>query len=290
MSGKTLNDDGTANDQDWVVVPPHEGMNEASESRTSLISPIPSDYINFQLRTRFGTFSFAARPGPQRAEVTQGEQVARDDKAIPHPQEQSPLFRLPIDIRLEIYEHLLRVPPSDSNQAAKLARRSARSSSISTRLTVLLTCRRVLREAEGIFYSINRFRIESPNDFLSTLGSRRRCAMKKFTLPVISPAALLLELEHLSAAVPRLSSLYIQRMASVKYLDVSGWVVMAPQLVAKIQEMKNLTEVKILTPDSGSLLLREYEVVRKRRLDGIDLKITSAATLNRVSHFGVTSI
>ncbi|KAK4495924.1 hypothetical protein PRZ48_013192 [Zasmidium cellare] len=249
-----------AGDDEWVVLSPGEVPSAPDTRRPS--HPTKVDYLNFQLRTVLGTFSFNLRPSGQAIDGTNS-----GERPI-HQQEQSPLFRLPAELRLEIYEHVLRLPIPAA--ATNVIPRAAKGG-----LSILLTCRRALAEAEEVFYSVNRCSHENPVDFLQTLSPRRRLAITKFTMPVVSAAAMHVRLQQLHA-LPNLTSLYIQRRTSIRYLDVSGWAIMAAQIVAEIRKMEKLAEVRFLTPEATSTLT-ETEVARKEKLDGIDRKICSAA-------------
>jgi hypothetical protein len=111
------------------------------------------------------------------------------------------------------------------------------------------------------------------------LSARRRAFITKVTIPVVKPVMMLLGLQQLQA-LPNLSSVHIQRKISVRFLDISGWAVMAPQIITEVKGMPKLTEVKFLTPEASSLA--EHEYARKARLEEIDLRISDAASNREV--------
>lgn len=205
-------------DLDWPAPSPQVPSN-----------PRPSDYINCQRKTRFGTISLVARSTRQESKVPR---ASPESNKTPHPQQQSHLFCLPIDLRQEIYNHLFRLPAYGTT-ASRIVQHSLPDKT-PTILTPLLTCRLRHFEAEQIFYSIHRFFLARPADFLSTLGHRRREVIKHIILSVASPADLLHRLECLRSAIPNLTSLYIGRLSSVRFLNASEWVVMVPQIVGEI--------------------------------------------------------
>jgi hypothetical protein len=98
-------------------------------------------------------------------------------------------------------------------------------------------------------------------------------------MPVVKPVMMLLGLQQLQA-LPNLSSVHIQRKISIRFLDISGWAVMTPQIIAEVRKMTRLTEVKFLTPETASLA--EHELARKARLEEIDRRISSAASNREV--------
>ena len=78
-----------------------------------------------------------------------------------HSQLPSPLFSLPAELRLEIYNHLLTLPPSvnSTNDTCLNAVSIAWSSRPSAFLPILATCRRIHHETADLFYSLNRLYI-----------------------------------------------------------------------------------------------------------------------------------
>lgn len=255
-------DDDAGDGEDWVVLSSHR-----KDEGTFRPNSLKDAYLDLQFQTRFGTFSLFA--GPIRGDTGAVDTRTGDSE---NAQEQSIFFRLPVEIRLYLYEHLLWIPASDSAENMQHIHECNRSPG---RLTILLTCRRALKEAEGIYYSINRLRPEQPLRFLASLGVRRRFAITKFTLVVGSAASVLPRLKQLHR-LPNLTSLHVQRTASVKYQDVTSWAIMTPQLIASIREMKALKELKILTPEARDVT--EHDLARKGKLIEIDRKLLDSIT------------
>lgn len=251
--------EGTNNDEDWIVLP----CSEARERHCPVASS--NVYLDFQLRTVFGTFSFNAR---STASATCGARAEDDSE---HSQQQSPLFQLPVELRLEIYGDLLQGSATESG--LKIRQHSPVERERNS-LAILGTCRRALAEAEEIFYSSNRLLVEHPGKLWASLSLRRQSAISALTLPVRSPGSALDGLQQLRS-FHGLKSLHIQRNTSFRYQDVSSWAIMTPQLVTEIEMMERITEVKIFTPESAPLT--EHEVARKKKLEEVDRRVSNAA-------------
>ncbi|KJX97740.1 hypothetical protein TI39_contig468g00019 [Zymoseptoria brevis] len=104
-----------------------------------------------------------------------------------NPQTESPLFKIPAELRLRIYELVLSVDPpgisagitlrkdtmvdapdqiaSSQTQHPKFERYMFDGEVKPSVLSLLQTCRWINREAESIFYEINKFQMMSPEHF-----------------------------------------------------------------------------------------------------------------------------
>lgn len=115
-------------------------------------------------------------------------------------------FNIPTKIRLRIYEQHVHLPPYDEAVHVGLARRISAPTSL---LTILLTCRLMLVEAETIFCALNRLRLDTDQDlFLFTLCPRRLNAVAALELSAWSARQLLRSLQLLQC-VPKLTSLHL---------------------------------------------------------------------------------
>lgn len=149
-------------------------------------------------------------------------------------QEASPLFaKLPTEIRIYIYELLFRSSASDKGVLVRKGPGYSRPPSV---LSLLLTCRRIIKEAEKIFYATNRLIIADPA-FISHLSLVRREAVSRITILASSAAATFSLLEPLHR-FPNLTSLWIARRSKVQFIDVSSWGMMARQIVDTIHAQR----------------------------------------------------
>lgn len=190
-----------------------------------------------------------------------------DLQRIVHEQSQSPLFQLPAEIRLQIYENAFKIKQAHS--VIEIRQHPAPTWSV---LNFLLTCRRALAEAEEIFYSVNRLTIVD-SAFWSHVGVRRREAITMISLPVRSAAAALGALERLHHA-PNLRSLHIERQVSIRFTAVREWRVMAAQLVTEIEKMRCLGDLRISTPKPVDL--SEHELGMRSSLEEVDDRLRGA--------------
>jgi hypothetical protein len=171
-------------------------------------------------------------------------------------QEQCPLFNLPAEIRLFIYEFALQRndDPVDVNEIP-----------YRHHLAVLQSCRRINHEAKTIFYAIHRFGFS--NYLFKRVGPNRRNAITAVTITTSSggaPHGCVTNLHKL----PNLKSLYFQRDVSVRYLNISEWASMRRQIQSELAKLKSLEEVKIFTPEAKDLTPAEEQ--RMEKLRGID--------------------
>jgi hypothetical protein len=183
-------------------------------------------------------------------------------------QTQSALFRLPVELRLHIYELHFRLKDGQRPYGLGLAPKGPRLSSLS----LLLTCRRTLAEAETIFYSVNRLSITDAY-FINSIGVKRREAISKVSIPTSSAAAVLSALQQLRLA-PNLKSIVVCRQVSVKYIDVRSWRVMAPQLITELSSMENLQDLSFQNPIAVNL--SDNEKVREAELRAVDDRLRGA--------------
>jgi hypothetical protein len=235
-------------------------------------------YLDFQIRTRFGTFSLEARPTPN----TSNTPVLNSDRT-PLSQEQSLLFRLPVEIRLPIYEHILQAPnQAPAADASPHDWHNLDHKPVS--LTILLTCRRALEEAEGIYYSSNCLCLDRPAEFLARTDFRRRSTVKEVTIIAKSGASMLEQVEQLRT-LPNLTALYVRRISGVKFQDVSSWAIMTPQLITALREMGSLRTLHIRTPPETGL--SEHDLGRNAKLDDTDRRLRDAVE-RRNSHADTT--
>lgn len=170
-------------------------------------------------------------------------------------QAQCPLFDLPTEIRLYIYELTVLMPDEPVNLEEIPSKHH---------LAILQTCRRVFHEAETIFYATHRFQCAPP---LFRTGLSRRNAITRLTIVISSGGAAHAAITKLHQ-LPNLRSLYIQRKISIRYLNVSGWAIMARQMQTELAKLPSLREVKVFTP--VALNLTPAEEQRNEKLKRVD--------------------
>lgn len=226
------------------------------------------------MRTRFGNLSLTIGPRAS-GDIEHDREHETADARLFNTQEQSALFKLPTEIRLYIYELLL-VIPCDSH-GIRITNTPARPHE-PTVLSVLATCKLVNSEAETIFYSLNRLSIEQ-SDFLSTLGHRRLNAIRRVSIPGSKAASVLNSLNGLERAA-NLESLYFVRKQSIRFTNVSEWRMMAPQLMAAVERIEGLQEVRVITPKVENATAHEEAQIR--RLDQVDQRLCRTAKGSRV--------
>ncbi|KAF2483425.1 hypothetical protein BDY17DRAFT_147290 [Neohortaea acidophila] len=96
--------------------------------------------------------------------------MARKKAIQENPQTDSALFIPPLELRTNIYQQLFRMSTLDQPlNLIKVPKEQARKKR-PTVLSVLLTCRRIHREVETIFFAINHFAFEM-SDVASSLSS-----------------------------------------------------------------------------------------------------------------------
>lgn len=180
-----------------------------------------------------------------------------------HPQDQCRLFKLPPELRLTIYSLAL---ASDDGIA------EASPLFPPHHLALVLTSRRILAEAEHLYYATNRFTLLPSNrKVLRNIGSSRRYAIRALTLGPAT-ASEVLDMLHELRLLPHLRSLHIRRGESVRFLDFGAWGWLAKRMRAKLGKMEVLEEDVIFTPEERQLPLRPQEedlLVRLRGADGM---------------------
>lgn len=86
----------------------------------------------------------------------------------------TPLFtKLPLELRTLIWEFTLQVPPTNANDKHDIVWLTPDPRSRPSVLNLLLTCRQIKREAEDIFYRVNRLAIEIPDPLTTCPGPER---------------------------------------------------------------------------------------------------------------------
>ena len=194
------------------------------------------------------------RLGPFTIQIRSDAMAARKDAST---QDQCPLFKLPTEIRLYIYLLVLRLP-----EPVKVR-------SLSTQhLSLLQTCRRVLQEAETLFYELHRFQY-SP--LLFRVGHIRLNAITALTIIASSAGSTYSDIKQLHH-FPSLTSLYLQREISIRYLNLSEWSIMRKQIQTALRDLPLLREVKIFTPPASSTLTPAEEQ-RQEKLNQIDTEL-----------------
>ena len=184
-----------------------------------------------------------------------GTNKTTESQLVTLPQAQCYLFNIPTEIRLYIYGLVLHV----QNEPVDVGNLSKRH------LSILQTCRRILIEAEAIFYVLHRFQY-SPRLF--RIGLLRRDTITALTIVTSSGGSAFSAMEDLHL-LPKLKSLYMQRQMSVRYLNVSEWSVMAKQMQDVLSKLQSLQEVKIFTPAASSELTLA-EKTREEKLMRVD--------------------
>lgn len=253
----------TADADDWEIVTPPP---EAPPTQHDSIRANNNPYLDFQLQTRFGLLSFTLKPSGTG--TTQSSNEETEMASSINTQEQSPLFRLPPELRLQIYELILKIH-SDNDIVHTTNNPTTRPSVLS----ILETCRVIDSEAAPIFYILNTLSTSHPSSFLSSLGLRRRNAITRFAVTAFTAAELHISLKGLEP-VSQLKSLHIVRKQSVRFTSVSEWRMMAPQLVAVIGRFEKLEEVKVITPEVRDATAREQADLQS--LEEVDRRLCAA--------------
>ena len=246
------------NEEDWIVLSPEDAPYREANT------PSKNVYLLFQLRTMFGHFSYTSRSLQKKQHAT--TRIEGENGTIINSQCQSPFFQLPTELRLNIYEHICRVPITNPFGSVELTHRPARDRTPTT-LSVLLTCRRLLEEAETLFYTVNRVSVSRPGEFCASLGPKRRAAITSLTVKT-GADAMYLALKELKN-FENVKSLHLERTASVRFQNVRFWAVMEKQIIAELQEMKRLSEMRVIMPEARDLTNGERErAVRLGEIDG----------------------
>ena len=251
-------DDELDDDETWDKISREEAPQENVNPPTT-----NNPYLQFQLRTRLGHFSFELKT--TTTTIPDAKQTMLEDKTI-NPQTSSPFFHhLPAEIRLQIYELVLYVPPPAGQTCIFLSKHYHSTPSV---LTLLETCRLIFSEAETIFYSINRLCCSPNYTSWKAVNIRRRAAVTMFELPAGDAARIHEGLVMLRKQCPNLKSLFLRRNQSVKFTHAGTWAIMANQIRTELEGMKELRELKIFVPEAKDL--SQADIERQKKLDGID--------------------
>lgn len=263
--------------EDWVLVPADSKAHTEDWPSTKK-KPFFEFNVDVQLSTvrrTYVTVQHARHPLSNQPLSTNIPQTQLEKLSLVAEQEHSFLFALPLEIRLQIYDYVLRPPPS--NDFGVRMTRSPIHPNLPTVLSILSTCRQALYEAEHIFYASNRLVIDGAWSW-ARLGPIRQNAVQALAVPVHSAAGALEALNNLQE-VPGLQSLYLVRRMSARYTEISAWKLLTPQLVAQIEKLPKLEELKIITPEAAGIVSGDEE--RKERLDSIDSRLRQALRIHR---------
>lgn len=118
------------------------------------------------------------------------------------------LTKLPGELRTTIWEYALQVKPNDDDDGNRFIWLTPEPRARSSVLSLLLTCRHIHDEAEGIFYQINRLAVDTAYHYEPGPGPARLPREDVNEAPVLSP------LEHL------LRSLSPRRILSLHFLAI----------------------------------------------------------------------
>lgn len=274
MSTQTIRNDGDS--EDWDIVSPEEVQRLVPRDGNSERSP-PDDggsSTEFRLEVKFLGLSCELTATNRRTTREGAEQPPPPSRpAAPqpstlgptNPQLQSPLFALPTELRLQIWEHLLTlltpttstepfygIPMSPEPHLCPNHRR-LRPPSI---LSILQTCRLAHTEAQTLFYSLNRLHAD-PRIAAARLSPPRRAAVAAMTMTVTvaqEMTSVARALRSAEGALPGLRSLWFVRTQTIKFLDPRPWAVMSYQTAGELRGAKEggcrlLSEVRVITPE-----------------------------------------
>lgn len=218
-----------------------------------------------------GFFEFRVRVGRAREEQEVSTSAGALDptkRRGEDQQRQSLLFSLlPAELRILIYDAVFRVP---GETGVRMTREQKPTPSV---LALLQTCRKVLREAEGVFYSINRLTFcPYPSIAPRALNSARATSITKLRVPVSTPGEVLQALQKLrNLGVTSIESLWIDVGLSIRFVDLRVWRVMRPSIQRVLGEFAKLEDFRVgLARVNGALTraeegkLREWEAVVER--------------------------
>lgn len=176
-------------------------------------------------------------------------QASPEKPAVANQQTACRLFNLPAEIRLTIYKLVF----GTAKSTAELGHLPSKN-----HLALLQTCRRVLREAEDIFYTLHRFTYHSGTthtlyNTVQLLNPHRRSAIQRLTIVASNGAAafgVISELHNL----PGLKSIYLERDDFSRCINISNWSLLAKQMRDALGKLEALEEVRVFTLEpSGEL-------------------------------------
>ncbi|WPH02725.1 Hypothetical protein R9X50_00559300 [Acrodontium crateriforme] len=197
-------------------------------------------------------------------------EVIVGDKRQVFQQEQSPLFCLPTELRLRIYELVLRIETPTVTLTRWQKYHSQRG--LHSVLTLLETCRRIHAETELIFYDINTIVIPSMNPYdtcyMNTVSPKRLHAIKSLIVQVSSSSDALAKLQDVALRF-RVHKLIVERHQSVRFIDVRSWAYFRQQMQAEVENMSELKDIDFITP-SAKGNISEDELRRLQKLNAID--------------------
>jgi hypothetical protein len=240
--------------------------------------------LSFQIGTRIGRFSLEIKPrGSNTEQYGAGAGSDSDDNTIRilassegiiNQQRQSPLFKLPAELRFAIYEHVLRLPLDGASYRQIVYHPSCGHQRFNSVLNLIATCRLIQLEAEELFYSLNRHRIVQLTEFSASLSVRRRHAIAHIALCVVSAGEMLTMLQGLQG-FPNLETLLVERLMTIRYIDPRSWAVLTPNMVTEVKKFTKLRSVRIVTPMIAEL--SDDESKRLEKLEFHDARIVAAA-------------
>ena len=203
-------------------------------------------------------------------------------------QAQSPLFRLPAEIRLHIFELVLKVDwagPERFEFGVNIKQVPADEKRLSV-LSVLGTCRRVLAEAEDMYYAINRLEVRWSDytSFVSSLEQPRRDAITSLTIWCYSATPALLETLQQLALTPNVKSLWLGADGSIMVASVRSWEQATPQLMVELGKLEFLEELKILMP--GAWYTGVDNLADNQRLVEVEKTLQAAVKCRRAGGRG----
>lgn len=192
-------------------------------------------------------------------------------------QEYSRLLALPAEIRTEIYELILTVPPKLSLGGTETAViRRSKAPSINGRysvLSILQTCRQCHHEAEEIFYQANHLeysvnhldtKLENPyyrnsdNEgllFLNSIRPRRLQALKAVTISTSYGSHALREVRNLRRLVPKLKVLHIApRLSPIlqpRWVEIDTFLSNKTDIAEEVANFECLCECRLVVAESS---------------------------------------
>ncbi|RFU33962.1 hypothetical protein B7463_g2384, partial [Scytalidium lignicola] len=263
----------TSDDEDWEVVERENTISGHDHTASHLT-------LAFTWHYKFALQS-AARSS--ESENNDCKMATQNNYAILiHEQHQCRLFSLPVELRLRIYEQVLSIEsPSVQLKWYPANHRKNLRPSV---LLILETCRRIYIEAEPIFYSINHFQypVVTPRlatSFCKAINPNRRDAIRSLTIVASSGSKALCTIQELTL-LSKLQKLRIERQQSIRYIEIESWVVLAKQMKMELENLSELRELEIVTPET--ITPTRVEEDRMRRLGQIDAllqEVTSKPSL-----------
>lgn len=174
-------------------------------------------------------------------------------------QSDCPLFGLPTELRLQIYEMALCL--SIDVDTLELGLHIPKN-----HLALVQTCRRIHDEADRLFWPLYRFEY-TPRLF--RLRPTTREALTAITMTTSRAELAYRAASHIAESLPNIRSLHIQRPMSVRSIDVNEWRLRAMQMRVALAAMRKLENFEILTPEYGGVLTA-VEETRWLKLQEVD--------------------